>query len=259
MDVTLYMFSGSHSVLMAELMLAVKGIHYKRVNLLPGAHILVTLAKGFEALTVPAMTIDGRRVQGTRSISRELDQLVPDPPLFPRDPERRAAVEDAERWGEELQDATRRMFYCLARRDHRAFASFTTAGRSLPATLLLRAFAPALVRVAGAYHRATESAGLADAAALPARLDRIDAWIEQGVLGADQLNAADIQIGVSLSALLRSDDAGPFIEGRPAAALARRVAPEYPGHVGAVAPAEWLRALGADDGDPRGAFDTADA
>jgi len=36
MNVTLYMFSGSHSVRMAELMLEHKGItDYKRVNMLP--------------------------------------------------------------------------------------------------------------------------------------------------------------------------------------------------------------------------------
>ncbi len=40
--------------------------------------------------------------------------------------------------------------------------------------------------------------------------------------------------------MLRSEDARPFVEGRPAAALARRVAPTYAGHVGAVLPADWL-------------------
>jgi glutathione S-transferase len=244
MKVTLYMFSGSNAVLTARLMLEHKGItDYERVDMPPGAHALIMLAKGFETMTVPALEVDGRRVQGTRNISRALDELVPEPPLFPSDPERRRAVEEAERWGEELPDATRRMFYCLARRDRRAFASFMTPGRSWPTRVLLRRAAPAILRVASAYHRATEAAGRVDVAELPARLRQIDAWIEEGLLDGPELNAADFQIAANLAAMLRSDDAAPFVEGRPAARLARRVAPEYPGHIGAVAPQEWLESL----------------
>ncbi len=176
MRVKLYMFSGSNAVLTAQLMLAHKGItDYARVNLPPGAHALIMLARGFETMTVPALEVDGRRVQGSRNISRALDELVPEPRLFPADPERRREVEEAERWGEELQDATRRIFYCMARRDRHAFASFMTAGRSTPMRLVLRAAAPAIVRLASAYHRATEAAGRDDVAAIPARLDQIDA------------------------------------------------------------------------------------
>lgn len=80
--VKLYMFSGSHAVLSAQLMLA----HYRRVNLPPAAHALVMLGLGFETMTVPGLKVDGRRVQGTRWISRYLDELVPAPPLFPADP-----------------------------------------------------------------------------------------------------------------------------------------------------------------------------
>lgn len=250
MKVKLYMFSGSNAVLTAQLMLEHKGItDYQPVNMPPGLHALIMLAKGFETMTVPALELDGRRIQGTRNISRALDELVPEPPLFPPDPERRRAVEEAERWGEELQDATRRVFYCLARRDRRAFASFMTAGRSWPMRFLLRRAAAAIVRLASAYHRATEAACQADVAELPARLDQIDAWIEEGLVNGAELNAADFQIAANLAAMLRSDDAARFIEGRPAATLARRVAPEYPGHIAAVAPAEWLESLKATTGE----------
>jgi len=59
------------------------------------------------------------------------------------------------------------------------------------------------------------------------------------------LNAADFQIGVNVSALLLSDELTPFVEGRPAAALARRVFPDYVGHIGPVVPAEWMDGLRA--------------
>ena len=63
---------------------------------------------------------------------------------------------------------------------------------------------------------------------------------------APELNAADFQIAVNVSALMLSDDLRPFIENRPAAALARRVAPDYAGHLGRDVPYEWLASLRDD-------------
>ena len=60
-------------------------------------------------------------------------------------------------------------------------------------------------------------------------LQRIDDWIAEGVLGGEQLNAADLQIGTSLRLLMTLDDLAPALEQRPAGELALRVAPDYPG------------------------------
>jgi glutathione S-transferase len=241
--VKLYMFPGSNSVLTARLMLEHKGVGYRCVTLIPGAHAFMMLGFGFATMGVPALKIDGRRVQGTRQISRALDELVAQRPLFPADPARRKAVEHAERWGEDFQNATRRIFYCGARRDPQAFRSVMTPGRSLPARAILRVSARLIVRLATGAHRASDEAGREDLMLLPERLDQIDAWIAEGLLGGDELNAADFQIAVNVSLLAFMEDVAPFLEGRPAAALARRVAPAYPGHVRAVLPADWLAAL----------------
>jgi len=76
------------------------------------------------------------------------------------------------------------------------------------------------------------------------RLDRIDGWIEDRLLDGPELNAADFQIAPNVTALMLSDDLRAFIDPRPAAALARRVAPHYAGHIPAVLPREWLATLG---------------
>ncbi|MEY2513767.1 MAG: glutathione S-transferase [bacterium] len=241
--VKLYMFPGSNSVLTGRLMLEHKGIDYRCVTLIPGAHAFALLALGFPTMGVPALKIDGRRVQGTRSISRALDELVPERPLFPADPAKRKAVEHAERWGEELQNATRRIFYCGARRDPQAFPSVMAPGRSLPARAMLRMTSPIIVRLATGAHRATDDAARDDLMLLPERLDQIDAWIAEGLLDGTELNAADFQIGVNVRALLFSEDLAPFVTGRPAERLARRVAPDYPGRLGPVLPADWLQPL----------------
>jgi glutathione S-transferase len=241
--VKLYMFPGSNAVYTARLMLDHKGIDYQLVKLLPGPHAFILLLKGFPTMAVPAMKADGMRIQGTRWIARALDELVAERPLFPADPARRRAVEEAERWGEGLQNATRRIFYCAARRNRGAFRSLMTAERGPLGRLVVRISAPIVIRMATGVHRATDEHGREDLALLPQRLDQVDAWIEEGLLDGPELNAADFQIAVNVSALMLSDDTRPFVEGRPAAALARRVAPDYRGHLDACIPHEWLEPL----------------
>lgn len=246
-QVKLYMFPGSNAVYTARLMLEHKEIPYKAVKLLAGPHAFVLLGKGFPTMAVPALKADGVRVQGTRWIARVLDELEPERPLFPTDPERRTAVEEAERWGEGLQNATRRIFYCMARRDHGAFLSLMTAERGPVKRMMVRLSAPLVIRLATGVHRATDEHGREDLELLPQRLDQVDAWIEEGLLNGAELNAADFQIGVSISAIMLSDDLRPFVEGRPAEAFARRVAPDYEGHIAKVLPCEWLEPLRAAD------------
>jgi glutathione S-transferase len=63
-------------------------------------------------------------------------------------------------------------------------------------------------------------------AELPALLDRIDAWIADGVLGGAQLNAADFMVAPSLALILYRPDVMPIFEGRPALELVDRLLPE---------------------------------
>jgi len=244
--VKLYGFTGSNSVYTGRLMLEHKGLEYDFVKLPPAVHAPTMLMLGFPTMGVPAIKVGDVRVQGTRWIARALDELYPDRPLlFPPDPAARRKVEQAERWGEELQNSVRRIFYCAARRDRKAFLSVLASGRGPVKALAMRMMAPVVIKLATGLHRASDEAGREDIELLPQRVDQIDAWIADGVLGGEQLNAADFQIGVNVSALLLSDDLTPFIEGRPAAALARRVLPDYGGHIGPVVPAEWMDELRA--------------
>jgi glutathione S-transferase len=85
-----------------------------------------------------------------------------------------------------------------------------------------------------------------DLRALPAHLDRIDAWIADGTLGGDPPNAADLQIFTSIRLMLTLGDLRPLIEGRPAGDHAMRLFPEWDGHMPAgTFPAEWVPAPAA--------------
>jgi glutathione S-transferase len=238
--VRLYMIPGSDAVVSARLMLDHKGVPYEHVRLPPGAHAFIMLALGFQSMSVPAITIEGRRVQGSRWISRALDERFAGRPLFPADPRRRREVEDAERWGELFNDATRRLFYCAARRDLDAFRTVMTVGHGRCLRFAARMTAPLVVRLAAGAHHAADSTGLEDLALLPERLSQIDAWIDRGVLNGEELNAADFQIAPNVASLLLSEDLWPYVVGRPAEALARRVLPCAPGPRIRLAPREWL-------------------
>src|SRR6059036_1917894 len=107
MDLKLYVIPGSHPCATVEAALALKGLEYERVDLLPGASSPLQLAR-FGRRTVPGLAVDGYKVSGSRLILRTLEGLEHDPPLFPDDPDRRAAVDEAELWGDRsLQTAVR--------------------------------------------------------------------------------------------------------------------------------------------------------
>jgi glutathione S-transferase len=244
MSARLYIIPASHPSITAELMLGRKGIEYKRTDLLPVISKGVLRAAGFPDVTVPALKIDGAKVQGSRQIARELERLRPDPPLFPADPAQRAAVEEAERFGdEELQHPIRQILWWGIKRDKKPLRSYSEGAKiGLPIGLAMKTAAP-IVALSARFNDANDENVQRDLAALPGLLDRVDALIAAGTIGGEQPNAADFQIATSIGLALTMDDLKPAIEGRPAAALAQRIVPDYPGHTPPILPAAWLEPL----------------
>ncbi|MBA2440589.1 MAG: glutathione S-transferase [Thermoleophilaceae bacterium] len=245
MKAKVYGIPGSHPVKAAMLMLEHKGVEATRTDLPNVVCRPVLRAMGFPGPTVPAVKIDGRRVQTTRSLARVLDELRPDPPLFPSDPALRTKVEEAERWGDEvLQGVPRRLsFSSPMRRNKSDFAEFFEGPLlGLPPSVAVACAGP-LFAAGARVNKATDDAVRGDLAALPGMLGHVDALIGEGVIGGAQRNAADFQIASSLRTLMCFDDIRPAIEGRSAERLAREVAPSYPGHVRPGLPADWLALL----------------
>jgi glutathione S-transferase len=236
----LYVIPASHPCTTAELMLARKGIDYKRRDLVTAMHIPILKAMRFPSRTVPAIKADdGRKVQGTREISRYLDELQPEPPLFPT--ENRAAVEDAERWGdEELQSVPRRLSYYALARDRSQLKGFMEGYKlGLPASVAAATAAP-IIRAELKIQNASDDAVRTDLERLPALLDHVDGLIAQGVIGGDEPNAADYQIATSVRLLMAFDQLRPLIDARPAGAWAERLAPDPGGRFPSGLPAEWI-------------------
>ena len=239
---TLYAIPGSHPAMAARRMLELKGIPYRRIDLMPVISRGVLRAMRFPSNTVPSLSIEGHKLTGSRAIARDLDAIRPEPPLYPSDPERRVAVEDAERWGEEvLQPAVRRILWNALKRDRAPLASYAEGARlGIPVSLAVRTAAP-IVAAASRMHSADDEAVRRDLASLPGWLKRIDDWIAEGVLDADPPSAADLQIGASLRLAMSLDDLRPEIAARPAGELALRAIPAFPGRAPPVLPVSWLQ------------------
>jgi glutathione S-transferase len=245
----IYVIPGSHACRSGILMLEHKQVPYRRIDVITLTHPVRARLHGFDAGrqtrsagarrtlglrlgdrlgTVPALAADGERVSTNHGIARFLDERHPEPALFPADPGRRRVVEEAERWANEtFQMAARRIFLAWTVRDPAGASRRTADGRMghllYRSALARRLIVPRIGRGTFAAGRGAERELLAE---LPAMLDRIDAWIADGVLGSEELNVADFMVAPSLALILYRPDMMPLFEAHPALGLVDRLLPE---------------------------------
>jgi len=205
---------------------------------------------GFRGGTVPALKIDGQKIQGSRQISRVLDERWPEPSLRPADPAARARVERAERWGEEqLQPVPRRLFRFAAADNPELRRGVARAAGMPAAGLVAAASKPAVAYYARTIEadgrRATEAGVRADLAALPAMLDRADRLLADGTLTLDPPNAATLQILATVRLLDAFEDLHDHVAAHACAAPARQLFADYPARVPRALEPAWLEPLRA--------------
>jgi glutathione S-transferase len=245
-EAKLYVILGSHACRTAMLMLEHKAIAYRIVELPPGMHPMALRLAGFSGSRHPIRTVDGRRpvvvgvgerlgtvpalllgsqqVQSNRAIARFLEDLRPDPPLFPRQEPARQLVEEIEGWGDEaLQMTARRLALCA-----------TVSGRlredgqrgRLGALLFRRRRARRLAVGLFSYgFSARPSAERALLAQAREHLDDVDGWIAQGALNGESLLVADFVVAPSLALLDYHAELHEEIGERPARQLLDRLLP----------------------------------
>jgi glutathione S-transferase len=243
MAVKLYWFPISHPSQAVRAMLELKGIPYEFVGVLPGNQRIHLRAVGFRAGTVPALKLEGRRIQGSRAIARALDEAQPKPALFPDDPAARRAVEDAERWGDEvLQDVPRRILrYGLA---HDNDLRRWLVAQSLPLSGVAARLTAPVARYYAWTVGANESAARREVGELPAALDRVDGMLADGTISAEHPNAASFQVLSSVRALEGFADLAALVAAHPSADAARQLFPEAftPSPVPPFIPPDWMPA-----------------
>jgi glutathione S-transferase len=218
---TLYGIPGSHAVRTGELMLEHKGIEFRRVNFPPGPHRVLVRVMGFKGDRVPAVKFeDGRRAQGTRELPRVLDELVPKRRLVPDDPR---ALE-AERWADDvLQQWARRMVASAGAHDPDALTGRGAEGRlgvlltghDVPRRVVARAVLVVFCASKDQLRQDRECTG--------DLLDRVDAWIADGVLNGEELRSPDFAVASSLALVEYIVALQPELRRRPLNQLVERV------------------------------------
>jgi glutathione S-transferase len=235
--ITLHAVPPSHPCMTVALALELKGLEYERVDF-PHTERLERMQEiyGEGNSTVPGVLIDGEPVHGSRPILARLEEIVPQPTLFPSE-----EVREAERWGdEELQDLGRCLPWGAMQFRPESMGTFA-GGEPLdgPGT----DFALKFVRATWRYHGITAARLHDDLAGLPAKVRHIEELADAGVIGGEQPNAADLQIGATVRVLLPIADLRPLLAGTAAERIAMRLFPDYPGEVPAGAyPAGWAPA-----------------
>lgn len=242
-SLTLHALPPSHPSLTVDVALRVKGLEFERVDLTPGTHNEeMERIYGEGRKTVPGLLIGDEPVHGSRAILARLEELKPDPPLYPEPIA--DAVREAERWGdEELQDLGRRLPWGVLHFRPEMLGTFGGGGPLDPPGT---DFAIRYVRASWRYHGISAERLAADLAGLPEKLDHVDALAADGVIGGQEPNAADLQIGATIRVLLCVGDLLPLLEGRAGEAIARRWFADYPGEVPPGAfPRGWVPGAGA--------------
>lgn len=240
MPAKLYEVHGSHPCEAVKRAMELKGIPYTVVEFPPPFHVPFQKLR-FGRRTVPGVRFeDGEKLVGSTAILRRLDEIAPEPRMFPDE-----RVTDAEAWGEEvLQPMGRRVLWRALALNPAAMHGFQAGGKLPPLPRpVVRVMAPFVIRAESKMNAVSDAAVRADLQALGGHLAKVDALIAQGVIGGDVPNAADLQIASSLRLLMKVQDLAPLFGDRPAAELARRLFGDQAGEVPAgTFPSAWLPA-----------------
>jgi len=233
--ITLHAVPPSHPCMTVAAALEHKGLEFERIDL-PMTERLEQMAEiyGEAHTTVPGALIDGEPVHGSRAILARLEELSPEPALYPSED-----VREAERWGDvELQPLGRCLPWgALYFRPE----SMGTFGGGDPLDGPGTDFAIKFVRATWRYHQITAARLHDELAGLPAKLAHVEQLAADGAIGGEQPNAADFQIGATIRVLLPIGDLAPLLDGTAAQRIALRLFPSYPGSVPQGAyPAGWV-------------------
>jgi glutathione S-transferase len=226
-ELVLYTIPGSHACRATILMLEHKRMGWRERVLIPGVQTTTMKLRGFPRRTVPALRIDGERVQTNREIARFLDRARPEPALVPAG--REGEIEEAERFIDGLlQPIARRLALAAGRRDLALLANDADSGR-LGAILAPSRWRRRLaVWGAHRYFGIDKRVESLDLAALPRVLDQVDSLVSAGTLNGAELNAADFQAAPCLALMGYRLDIRDVVASRPSWALVERLLPEPP-------------------------------
>ncbi len=217
---TLWQIDVSHYSEKARWALAWKGVEHRRRSPVPGAHMAVALWLTHGAqYTFPVLSIDGRRIGDSTAIVAALEELYPEPPLYPADiAQRRSALELEEFFDEELGPYIRRLAWHEFGNDRESFIKLMEQTAPRPLAKFGRPTA-AYARTYTALRFGASNAKEAERSRekILAGLDRLEAELGDGeYLVGEQFSVADLT-AASLFYPLALPEEGPLQADSPSA------------------------------------------
>ncbi|MFN8114340.1 MAG: glutathione S-transferase family protein [Solirubrobacterales bacterium] len=223
MTATLWQIPVSHYSEKARWALERKGIEHERRSPPPPSHIAIALwlTRG-ASHTFPVLVLDGRAIGDSAAIIAALEEVQPDPPLYPDDPsDRRRALEIEEFFGRELGPYARALVFHDLRDAPGGFADFaapmlpgpirdTRAGRAAGGALA-RTYTQLRFRVAG--EETSEQAR----AKILAALDRLERELDAGdgtYMVGGRFSVADLTAAALFGPIVQPPE-GPDVTAEP--------------------------------------------
>ena len=205
MAVVLWHIELSHYSEKVRWALDYKDIAHERRVPMPGLHGMraMVLTHGAQR-RLPVVEIDGRRIGDSTAIIAALEELKPDPALYPDDPERRRrALELEDFFDEEAAPQVRGFMWHHTLRDVDAMATALFTRPSPVRERMLRATAPvAKVLVRADYH-ADEGSVQAHRDQIRRAMDRLEAEIgASGYLVGESFTVADLTASALFTPLI---------------------------------------------------------
>jgi glutathione S-transferase len=154
--------------------------------------------------SVPVLVIDGKAINDSTRIIAHVEELQPEPPLYPSDPvERRRALELEEFFDEELGPHIRRVIFFETLDDGDFITGLFATGKSAPVRALYRAAYP-LTRVAMRFDMGIDARRSEHSRAkVLAALDRLEAELQpSGYLVGERFSVADLTAAALFSPIV---------------------------------------------------------
>ena len=200
----LYVFTLSHYCEKARWACDRKGMRYRVITLLPGAH-LWTMRRLATDTHVPLLVHGRRVIQESSGIIDYLDEVYPDSPLTPGDP---ALAAQAREWeallDRELGQTLRRVFYHHALQDPRFLAAEYNRGGPFWGAWFYALALPAIRRAVARMYAVNAENVERDLEQLRALIERLDRhFAAHRYLVGERFSRADLSLAALAASLVR--------------------------------------------------------
>lgn len=179
-----------------------KGLEYERKTLTPGFHSFVLRLRRRGA-TVPVLDVDGRPACGSAAINAALDEVKPEPRLYPADAALAGEVRELEAYFDELGHDVRRVTMDPILRDGRVMAETVLATRPAAERRLARIVHPISEPMTRRQYGIDETRAATARQRVREACDRIEARVgPSGHLVGEAFSAADLAAASVLAFVL---------------------------------------------------------